>query len=451
MTAADEYIEKNRDRFVQELAELCSFPSVANEGAGGVRSCRDWLGQRLGRLGERVEVLEAGGLPSLYAELPGAGGRTLLLYQHYDVQPVDPVGLWDSPPFEPAVRDGRLFARGACDDKSDVMARLQAVETLRAVHGELPLTIRFLIEGEEETGSMTFERIVEANAGKLGADGCIWESAGFNSRGRPEVIFGCRGLLYVQLKVSLLNFDQHSSLASLFPSAPNLLVRALASLVDAEQRVAISGFYDGVVAATDDDRRVMASVDPELEDARRLIGFDRLVGDPPPERAVEQLLFTPTCNIDGITTGYQGAGSMTVLPAAATAKVDFRLVPEQDPADIQAKLRRHLDSHGFGQVEIEWAELEKPSRSPIESGLGRSVLEAEQELFGQAPAVWPFSAGTGPMYPIAEGLGVPIVGPTGAGRPDSRIHAPNENIRIDDYIDSIKLTVRILERFGARE
>jgi acetylornithine deacetylase/succinyl-diaminopimelate desuccinylase-like protein len=298
---------------------------------------------------------------------------------------------------------------------------------------------------------MSFERIVESNAAKLRADGCLWETASFNNRGAPEVIFGCRGLLYVQLKVSRLKFDQHSSLASLYPSAANLLVRALASLVDEDQQVAIDGFYDDVVRATDDDRRVMAGVDPELEANRELVGFDRLVGDPSPERAVEQLLFTPTCNIDGITTGYQGPGSMTVLPAEATAKLDFRLVPRQDPEDVQRKLRRHLDSHGFEAVAFEWCELEKPSRSPVDSAIGRTVLETEQEMFGVAPAVWPFAAGTGPMWPVAEGLGVPIVGPTGAGRPDSRFHAPNENVRIDDYIESIRLTVRILERFGAGE
>jgi len=140
---------------------------------------------------------------------------------------------------------------------------------------------------------------------------------------------------------------------------------------------------------------------------------------------------------------------MTVLPAAATAKVDFRLVPRQDPADVERKLRRHLDRNGFDRVEIEWAEREMPSRSPIDCDLGRVVLEAEREVHRQEPVVWPFSAGTGPMYPIAEGLGVPCVGPSGAGRPDSRIHAPNENVRLDDYIESIKLAVRILERFAA--
>jgi acetylornithine deacetylase/succinyl-diaminopimelate desuccinylase-like protein len=451
VTAVDEYIEKNRDRFVDELAELCTFPSVATEGADALRSCREWLGDRLGRFSDRVETLEAGGMPSLYAELPGGGTRSLLLYQHYDVQPAGSPELWKSPPYEPAVRDGRLFARGVCDDKSDVMARLQAVETLRAVHGTLPLTLGLLIEGEEEIGSTSFEHIVEANSAKLRADGCLWESASFNNRGAPEVFFGARGVLYVQLKVKRLNFDQHSALASLFPSAPSLLVRALASLADEDQRVAIEGFYEDVVAATDEDRRVMASIDPELDDNRRLVGFDRLVGDPPPDRAIEQLLFTPTCNIDGITTGYQGSGSMTILPAEATAKIDFRLIPNQDPEDILRKLRAHLDSHGFDKVEFDWAELEKPSRSPIDSEIGRTVLETEQELFGQAPAVWPFASGSGPMHPIAEGLGVPIVGPTGAGRPDSRFHAPDENVRLDDYIESIKLTARILERFGAGE
>ena len=451
MSAADDYIEKNRDRFVDELRELCSFASVAAEGPRAMDACRDWLGEHLGRFGERVETLEAGGMPSLWAELPGSGRRTVLLYQHYDVQPADPVGLWDSPPFEPAIREGRLFARGVCDDKSDVMARLHAVETLKAVHGELPLTLRFLVEGEEETGSMTFEKIVEENGDKLRADGCLWGSASFNSQGAAEVFFGCRGLLYVQLKASLLKYDQHSSLASMLPSAANYLVLALASLADQEQHVHIEGFYDGIVAPSDRDRELLAAIDPELEENRLLIGFDRLVGDPPPERVVEQLLFNPTCNIDGITTGYQGPGSMTILPAEATAKVDFRLVPNQDPADIQAKLRHHLDRHGFERVEIEWAELEMPSRSPVDSDLGRVVLEATRELHGRPPVVWPLSAGTGPMHPIAEGLGVPIVGPTGAGRQDSRIHAPNENVRLDDYVASVRLNVRILERFAAGE
>jgi acetylornithine deacetylase/succinyl-diaminopimelate desuccinylase-like protein len=173
-SAVDAYIEKNSHRFVDELKELCSFPSISNHGRDAVGPAREWIADRLSRFTDRVETLDAGGMPALYAEVPGAGRRKLLLYQHYDVQPVDPIDLWSSPPFEPVERDGRVIARGVADDKSDVMARIHALETLKAL-GNVPVTLRFLVEGEEEIGSKTFEKIAHEHAGKLAADGCLWE------------------------------------------------------------------------------------------------------------------------------------------------------------------------------------------------------------------------------------------------------------------------------------
>lgn len=447
-SAVDAYIDKNSRRFVDELKELCSFPSISNHGREAVEPARDWIAGRLARLTDRVETLDAGGMPALYAEVPGGGRRKLLLYEHYDVQPVDPIELWDSPPFEPVEKDGRIIARGVADDKADVMARIHALETLKAL-GDLPVTLRFLVEGEEEIGSKTFEKIAHDHADKLHADGCLWESGGsFDDAGRPTIQFGCRGLLYVQLRVKMLAFDQHSGWASIYPSAAMYLIGALASLRDQEMNIKLEGFYDKVVPPTAADRRMMATIDPEVDKRQKLVGFDRLVRDPRPEQVIEQMLFTPTCNIAGVTTGYQGPGSKTVLPAEATAKLDFRLIPDQDPADVLSQLRKHLDSHGFDRVEILWSDGEKPARSDPDSAVGKAMIECVRELHGE-PILWPFMPATGPMHPVVADLGIPTVLPVGVGRPDNRIHAPNENIRAADYVNAVRLMCRVWERFGA--
>jgi acetylornithine deacetylase/succinyl-diaminopimelate desuccinylase-like protein len=447
-SAVDSYIEKNSARFVDELKELCSFPSVSNHGAEAVKPARDWLAERLARYTDRVETLEAGGMPALYAEVPGAGRRKLLLYQHYDVQPEDPIELWDSKPFEPAEKDGRIIARGVADDKADVMARIHALETLKKL-GEVPVTLRFLVEGEEEIGSKTFEKIAHEHTSKLSADGCLWESgSSFDDAGRPTLQFGCRGLVYLQLRVRFLNFDQHSGFASIYPSAAMYLIEALASLRDQDMNVKIEGFYDGVIPPTEADRRMMAKIDPEVEQRKKLVGFERLVRDPKPETVIEQLLFTPTCNIAGVTIGYQGPGSKTVLPAEVTAKLDFRLIPNQDPEHVLESLRKHLDSHGFEKVEIVWSDAEKPARSDPDSDVAKTVIECVRELYGE-PVLWPFMQATGPMHPVVSDLGIPTVLPVGVGRPDNRVHAPNENIRAADYINTIRLMCRVWERFGA--
>jgi acetylornithine deacetylase/succinyl-diaminopimelate desuccinylase-like protein len=448
ISAVDAYVEKHSRRFVDELKELCAFPSISNHGPEAIKPARDWLANRLARFTDRVETLEAGGLPALYAEVPGAGRRKLLLYQHYDVQPVDPIELWDSQPFEPIEKDGLIVARGVADDKADVMARIHALETLKEL-GELPVTLRFLVEGEEEIGSKSFEKIAHVHSSKLSADGCLWESgASFDEAGRPTLQFGCRGLVYVQLRVKFLAFDQHSGFASIYPSAAMYLIEALASLRDQDMNIRIDGFYDGVIAPTEADRRMMAKIDPEVDKRKALIGFDRLIRDPKPGEVIEQLLFTPTCNIAGVTTGYQGPGSKTVLPAEATAKLDFRLIPEQDPAHVLDSLRKHLDSHGFEKVEIVWSDAERPARSDPGSEVAKSVIDCVRELHGE-PVLWPFMQATGPMHPVVSDLGIPTVLPVGVGRPDNRIHAPNENIHAVDYINTVRLMCRVWERFGA--
>ncbi len=310
------------------------------------------------------------------------------------------------------------------------------------------MTLRFLVEGEEEIGSKSFEKIAHDHADQLHADGCLWESGGFDSAGRPTLFFGVRGLLYVQLRVKMLAFDQHSGYASIYPSAAMYLVQALASLRDQDMNIRIEGFYDGLVDPTEADLKLLAKIDPENDERRHLVGYENLIRDPAPDHIVEQLLFTPTCNIAGLTAGYQGKGSKTVLGAEASAKLDFRLIPNQDPHDVLAKLRRHLDMNGFEKVEIEWADGEKPVRSDPDSIVGKVTAESVRELHGE-PVIWPFMQATGPMHPVVAELGIPTVMPVGVGRPDNRIHAPNENIRIDDFLNTVRLMCRLWERFGA--
>jgi len=447
-SAVDAYIEKNARRFIDELKELCTFPSISNHGREAVQPARDWIASRLSRYTDRVETIEGGGLPALYAEVKGAGRRRLLLYEHYDVQPVDPIDLWDSDPFQPVEKDGRIIARGVADDKADVMARLHALETLKQL-GEVPVTLRFLVEGEEEIGSKSFEKIAHDHAEKLAADGCLWESgASFDDAGRPTLQFGCRGLAYVQLRVRLLSFDQHSGFASIYPSAAMYLIEALASLRDQDMNIRIDGFYDRVVKPTDADRTMMATIDPEVDERRALVGFDELIRRPKSGQVIEQLLFTPTCNVAGFTTGYQGSGSKTVLPAEATAKLDFRLIPDMDPDDVVSRLRKHFDQHGFEKVEIVWSDGEKPARSDPGSEVAKAVIDCVRDLHGE-PVLWPFMQATGPMHPVVSDLGIPTVLPVGVGRPDNRIHAPNENIHADDYLNTVRLMCRVWERFGA--
>jgi acetylornithine deacetylase/succinyl-diaminopimelate desuccinylase-like protein len=211
--------------------------------------------------------------------------------------------------------------------------------------------------------------------------------------------------------------------------------------------IKIEGFYDRAIKPTEADRQMMAKIDPEVEKRRKLVGFEKLVRDPRPEQVIEQMLFLPTCNVAGIASGYQGPGSKTVLPAEAMAKLDFRLVPDQDPNEVLAQLRKHLDKNGFEKVEILAGEGEKPARSDVDSAIAKTVIESVRELHGE-PVLWPFMPATGPMHPVVADLGVPTVLPVGVGRPDNRIHAPNENIHAADYVDTIRLMCRIWQRFG---
>jgi acetylornithine deacetylase/succinyl-diaminopimelate desuccinylase-like protein len=440
----------NSERYLGWLTEACSIPSLA-ENPAGLGAMGEWLVERFTALGAAVRRLPYEAAPdALLAEL-GSGERTLLVYDHYDVQPVDPIELWDSKPFEPEVRDGRFFARGAADNKGDLVARLAGLDVYRQLHGEPPVAVKLIVEGEEEVGSRNFPALVSRYGNDLAADGCIWEGTGIDHRGRPELVFGAKGLSYVELTSRVLNDDQHSSVAVIAPSAPWRLVEALSTLRDEKGNVLIAGFYDDVEDPTEDDLEMLRNLSFDEEAERARLGIDAFLGDASGMDLLERYYFTPTCNIAGIVSGFTVPGaSKTVLPKEAMAKIDMRLVPDQDPQDVVAKLRRHLDDRGFSDIEITTFSMQHPVRSPHDSAIGRAALRAAEQVFDEPVAAAPFMIATGPMYPVAKTLGIPTVSPAGVCRPDSNIHAPNENLRVDDFLRIVEYTVAWLDEFARR-
>lgn len=451
MTDVAGLVRERADKYVGWLTEACAIPSMATE-RDGLVAMAEWVEQKLAGLGATVERLTHEEAPDALLGHLGTGDKSLLFYDHYDVQPVDPLDEWRSQPFEPEIRDGLFFARGAADNKGDLVARLAALEVYQEVHGDIPFTIKFLVEGEEETGSKSFHEIVERNSDKLKADGCIWEGQGIDHSGRPALVFGAKGLAYVELNHKGLNEDQHSSFAVYAPSPAWHMVEALATLRGTDGTVLIDGFYDDVVPPTDDDLAILENFPFDEEAERRRLGTDHFVGDVTGQEFLRRYFFEPTCNIAGVISGYTVPGaSKTVLPKQAMAKLDMRLVPNQDPDDIVAKLRTHLDKRGYGDIGIDSFSMEHPVRSQPGFALGRAAIEAAAETFQLPPAVAPMMIATGPMHVIARGLGVPTVSPAGVYRPTSDIHAPNENCSVEDYLKIIEYTVAYLDTYSRTE
>jgi acetylornithine deacetylase/succinyl-diaminopimelate desuccinylase-like protein len=441
-----ETIDQHLEEIITRLQTLCRQPSIAAQGAGMAETA-ELVQQMLAEAGAQVEVVPGAGYPFVLGRFAGAGAKTLMFYNHYDVQPPEPLELWESPPFAAEIREGRIYARGVADNKGNLVARLAAVEAWRAVRGELPLNILFVVEGEEEIGSPNLGRFAEENRACLRADGCIWESGYKDTLERPELLLGVKGILGVELRVQCVNRDLHSANAAIVESAAWRLLWALNSLKGLDERILIPGCYDAVRAPDDRDRAMLAAW--EYDEAGELseIGAAHFLLGLTGEALKEKLLFQPTCNICGFHTGYGGPGGKTVLPAEATAKLDLRLVPDQDPHDILRKLRAHLDAGGFEDVEIQADGPEFPARTDPDDPLVGAVVRAARRVYAAEPVVLPLMAATGPMYELCQRWGLPAVG-AGIGWAGSRTHSPNENVRIEDLREGIQHIALIMDEFS---
>ncbi len=447
-TKIDSYLEKNLDQSLAELSRLVAQPSVGAQN-WGLKECAALVGEMLKARDFDVQIMDTAGAPVVFGERKGGSDRTLLIYNHYDVQPPEPLDLWETPPFEPTLRGGKLYGRGVSDDKGHIVSRLFAIDSILHADGELPCNIKFIIEGEEETASVNLFEFIKHNRDLLKADACIWEFGGVDHREVPMQYLGLRGICYVELSVETASTDVHSGLGgSIFPNAAWRLVWALSTLKGEDERIRIKGFYDGIRPPSARDRELMEALPEVAEEYKSRYGVKQfikgLTGGV--DLRVEEV-FTPTCTICGLTSGYQGPGSKTVLPARASAKVDFRLVPDQDPDDIRRKLRAHLDEHGFSDVQITDLGGDPPARTDPDDPFIQLVTKTAEDVFEMPMQLVPLVGGSGPSHPFVHDLGLPVA-TAGLGYPDTKAHAPNENIRVDLYLKHARHMARVIREFS---
>lgn len=441
------HIEANRERYAAELHEFLRTPSVAAQGLG-IEETASWVAARLERIGAEVQVIRLpNASPVIYGAI-GSGARTLLIYDHYDVQPPEPLDLWTTPPFEPTLRDGKLYARGVADNKGNLLLRIQALESWLATEGELPLRIKVVVEGEEEIGSVNLPAFCTQYADLLKADGCLWETGGRAPTEQPLVTCGAKGICYVELVARGANADLHSANATVVPNPAWRLTWALSTLKAPDERILIPGFYDRVRPPSEADLRAIETIPNDDDLLLGDFGIPAFLNNLHGIERIKAHLFNPTCTICGLDSGYQGPGSKTVLPSEARAKIDFRLVPDMDPQEIVQLLRAHLDANGFSDIEILEHGHEHAARSDINAAVVQAMVAASRETYGDEPIIYPTMAGTGPMYPLCAAFGTSVTSGCGTGYQGTRVHAPDENIRMDDYWTAMRCMGAFMRHFA---
>lgn len=416
----------------------------------------DYVKRMIERTGGEATVLDdLGGYPVVFgsfdASPKGNKERTLLFYNHYDVQPPEPLDEWNTPPFEPTVRDGLLYARGVSDNKANLMARLNALSLL-IENDDLPCNVKFLVEGEEEIGSPHLGLYLEKYADLFQADACIWETGSKDAYENYVVSAGMKGIAYFDLDVTTAQTDIHSSMAAIVDNPAWRLIHALASMRTVEHEIIVPDFYDGVAPLTQADRLAAAAQPFDKKQVTEQYGLTGpLITDGTTVTPTEALAFYPTMTVCGFSSGYTGPGIKTVLPKQARAKLDCRLVPGQDPKHIQASIRRHLDAHGFSDVQVRLIGSVAAQRTSVEDPFIQTVVKTAEDIYGSASPVivLPSMAGTGPSDVFEKYLHLPIAG-VGASWAESGAHAPNENIRLVDWYQNIAHMVRLLTVFGAQ-
>jgi len=449
-----ERIDRDQERYLAELEEYLRIPSISTDPAyaADVDRCSRWLLERMQAAGLTAERVDAGGHPLVYGEWMGAPGRpTVLFYGHYDVQPVDPVDEWRHPPFEPTREGDNLVARGATDDKGQSYTHVKAVEAMLAARGKLPVNVKFLVEGEEESGGNAIERFVREDAGRrLACDCVVVSDSSMHGPGQPSLVYGLRGIAYMELKVQGPNRDLHSgTYGGAVVNPLNALAQVIAGLKDPQSgRIAIPGFYDAVRPLADWERAEMAALPFDEESYKRDLGVTALDGEPeylPVERAAVR----PTLDVNGIFGGYMGGGAKTVLPAWGGAKVSMRLVPDQDPEDIGRRFQEHARRLAPAGVTVKAEMLHggRPQLLETEGPYFAAAMEALADTFGNRP-LRVREGGSIPVVTVfSEVLRTPIL-LMGYGLPDDRLHSPNEKMSIAQFFHGIRCNARLLDRLS---
>jgi acetylornithine deacetylase/succinyl-diaminopimelate desuccinylase-like protein len=453
--ATDNFVEQNQDRFLNELKDLLRIPSISTlpEHKDDVHRAAEYVAEKLRAVEmEDVEIIPTEGHPLVYADWLHADGKpTVLCYGHYDVQPADPLDLWESPPFEPSVRNGNLYARGSADDKGQMYMHIKAVEALRAVNGTLPVNLKFLIEGEEEVGGASIAKYVAENPQKLKADVALVSDTAMYAPDLPTLEIGLRGLIYMEVEAKGPSRDLHSGIyGGAAPNAVFGLIELLAKAKNARGEIKIPGIYDDVEPPSEAEKESWAKLPfSEKKFLKNEVGSTKLTGESK-YSVLERTWARPTFEVHGIAGGFTGPGSKTVIPAKATAKVSIRLVPRQDPEKIVAAFKEFVRKNTPKGIQIEVRVLNagpgllvNPDHPAI-----RIAAQACSDIFGKE-TVFTRSGGSIPIVgDFATHLGIPTV-LMGFGLPDDGLHSPNEKYNIQNYYKGIMTIAHFFEQYGA--
>jgi len=454
MEKALSYTETHFDRFVDELKDFLRIPSVSTdpEHAADIRTAASWLADHLKNLGvERVDIMETDGHPIVYGEqLIDPSLPTILVYGHYDVQPPDPLDLWDSAPFEPVVKNGNLYARGSCDDKGQLFMHVKAAESYFKTAGHLPLNVKYIFEGEEEIGSSHLPPFMEANRELLSADVAVVSDTALFGNGVPSITYGLRGLAYVEITLQGPKIDLHSGVyGGAIENPINALAKMIADLHDENHRVTIDGFYDNVIELTDEERATFASLPFNADEWVAEVGASRSKTEAG-YTALEGTTARPTLDCNGIWGGFTGEGAKTVLPARASVKISCRLVPGQTTDEITGKLKTHFEKYLPDTMKLTFTNLHggEGGLVPTDSVAMRAASDAMEGVFGEKP------------YMIRCGGSIPVVADfkrilgqdtvlMGFGLDSDAIHSPNEHFGIDRFRQGIDSIIRFMHIYAS--
>ena len=454
MPTPEEFLDETREQGLRELEEFVRIPSISSQPdhADDVRRAAGHLAEQYERIGlQNAEVIDTAGHPVVYADwLKAPGKPTVLLYGHYDVQPVDPLDLWTSPPFEPTRQDGQLLGRGSSDDKGQIALHWQAIHAWLTATGELPLNLKVIAEGEEEISSIHFEDFVRANRDRLQTDYCVISDTTMVAPGFPAITYALRGLVYFELRVEASTVDMHSGLmGGVAPNPALALAEILTRLKDSAGHILVPGFYDGVRALSEDERRQFARVPFDESAVKRTYGLEALQGEAgftPTERNWAR----PTLDVNGIWGGYQGPGAKTIIPAWAAAKLSCRLVPDQDPTTVAAALRDYIDEVRPRTVRVTLTELESHSEpwiTPVDHPLIQAGTRALRRVYGKDPALIRSGGSIGAVEVMGRLLAAPCL-LVGFVLPDCFAHAPNERLDLESFYLGRKAAVQLWEEIA---
>ncbi|WP_371504838.1 M20/M25/M40 family metallo-hydrolase [Nitrosopumilus adriaticus] len=443
------HVDTNMANLISDLQTMIRQPSVSAKNEG-IEECATLVSKILKKSGIPSEILrlKKGVAPLVYGEIKSKqnSSKTLMFYNHYDVQPAEPFDLWDDPPFSGKRKGNKIFGRGATDDKGELITRIKAVEACLKTTGDVPCNIKFVIEGEEETGSAHIEEYLKKYKKKFSCDGVIWEFGYVDSENRPIIGLGMKGLLFVELSVTESNIDAHSSLAALIKNPAWRLIEALKTLRDSDGKILIKDWYKEVTAFSKKDLEIIRNEPFDEKVFKNEFGIKSFLGNKSGINAKKALVGGATCNIAGFVSGYTGDGAKTVLPGNALVKIDFRLVPKMDPKKQIMRLKNHLKSKGFSDVKMKIYHGEAAARTDSSDPFVSQVKDAADKVFGKS-ILNVSNAGTGPMFPFVDILKAPCIS-IGSTYMFSKIHSPNEFARVDLLKKTTKCICLIMQNFG---